>query len=157
MAKSPNLTLITGGVEGVGEAVGRSFVASHSAGGQRMSVYHVLPQGCTPWDYGVTLLAGADMAERREVLGRLARVYVAIEGGPGTAHEARVAQARSAYVIPVGRSGGHAAELYAGLPAPGHAVAAWWRSLGDTTKPLNETAVAVAGLVAAFMSEGEGV
>lgn len=42
----------------------------------------------------MTLFAGSDMAERREILARLSPLYLAVEGGPGTVHEGRVAIAR---------------------------------------------------------------
>jgi hypothetical protein len=112
LAALPDLVLLTGGVEGIGEATGRSFFQARLQAGAEPRVYHVLPHGERAWDYGVTLFAGSDMAERREILARLAGVYLAIEGGPGTVHEAAVASARGAAVIPVGRSGGHAAVQY---------------------------------------------
>ena len=60
-----------------------------------------------------TLFAGADMTERREVLGRLSGLFLMVEGGPRAGHEAEVASSQGAVVIPVGRSGGYAATLYA--------------------------------------------
>src|SRR5262249_46785841 len=115
-------------------------------------IYHVLPEGEPEWDYGETFFAGADMAERREVLARLAEVYLAIEGGPGTVHEARVAAARHAIVIPVGRSGGHAAELYAQMPRPAAVDETTWAMLGAreaTAEQAAEAAVrAVRGCLA---------
>src|SRR5262249_55982329 len=106
LAEIPRLVLITGGVEGVGGATGRSFFQACRESGQEPRVYHVLPEGEEVWDYGQTLFAGQDMTERREVLARLSDLYLAIEGGPGTVHEAAVACARNAVVVPVGRSGG---------------------------------------------------
>src|SRR5579872_4370461 len=61
-----DLVLITGGVEGVGEAVGRSFYQARCALGRKPRVYHVLPHGEEAWDYGQTRFAGSDMRERRE-------------------------------------------------------------------------------------------
>ena len=58
------------------------------------------------------------MHDRREVLGRLAKVYIVVEGGPGTRHEANVACAHGATLVPVGRSGGVASELYQDMPCP---------------------------------------
>jgi hypothetical protein len=81
-------------------------------------VYHVLPEGEESWDYGETLFAGADMTERREVLGRLSALFVIVEGGPGVGHEAEVASSQGAVVLPVGRSGGHAATLYLQISRP---------------------------------------
>lgn len=131
LAGVPDLLLLTGGVEGVGETVGRSFFQARIAAWAEPRVYHVLPHGEEAWDYGETLFAGRDMAERREVLARLARVYLATEGGPGTVHEARVARTRRAAVLPVGRSGGHAAELYGEMTRPAVVDAAVWELLGN--------------------------
>ena len=49
---------------------------------------------------------GTTMIDRREVLARVAPVYICVEGGPGTEYEARVALAQGAILIPVGRFGG---------------------------------------------------
>jgi hypothetical protein len=78
LATIPDLVLLTGGVEGVGETTGRSFFQARCASAQEPRVYHVLPTGEAVWDYGETLFAGTDMRERREVLGRLSNLYVAI-------------------------------------------------------------------------------
>ena len=94
LATIENLVLITGGMTGIGEGVGRSFFDSRRKAGREPEVFHVLPRGCAAWDYGVTVFAGSDMAERREVLARLSRIYLAIEGGPGTVHEGQVALGR---------------------------------------------------------------
>src|ERR1700722_18736492 len=66
LAGIPDLLLLTGGVEGIGEAVGRSFFQTRCNSGQPPRVYHLLPEGEPTWDYGETLFAGADMTERRE-------------------------------------------------------------------------------------------
>lgn len=142
LAALPGLVLITGGVEGVGEAVGRRFFQTRRAAGLEPSVFHVLPEGSEVWDYGTTYFAGADMSERREILGRLARVYLAVEGGPGTAHEAKVARARGAVVVPVGHLGGHAAALYAQSQRPAVIEEHTWAVLGSLTAGPEATAVA---------------
>jgi predicted Rossmann-fold nucleotide-binding protein len=87
-----DLVLITGGVGGVGTTIGKSFYRDRQQQGKSaVSVFHVLPEGARAPNYGRTFFAGQDMFERREVLGRLGSLYLAIEGGPGTAHEAQVA------------------------------------------------------------------
>ena len=138
----PDLVLITGGVEGIGEATGRSFFQARRESGQEPRVYHVLPEGEVAWDYGETHFAGSDMAERREVLARLSDVYLAIEGGPGTVHEAEVAAARNATIIPVGRSGGHSAVLYARMQRPAVVDEPTWAILGAEKSTPEETALA---------------
>src|SRR5262245_54088986 len=87
LADISGLVLVTGGVEGIGEAVGRSFFQARRSSVHEPRVYHVLPQGGPSWDYGVTLFAGSDMTERREILGRLSQLFVLIEGGPRAGHE----------------------------------------------------------------------
>jgi hypothetical protein len=91
------------------------------------------------------------MAERREVLGRVSRLYLAIEGGPGTIHEGQVALSRGAVVIPVGRSGGYAGELYPTLPRPAFAPEENWRVLGHPKVTPDEVAKAVHDLVIAYL------
>lgn len=118
LASIPDLVLLTGGVEGVGETVGRAFHEACRKVDRESRVYHVLPHGEPTWDYGETFFAGDDMSQRREILGRLSSLYLAVEGGPGTVHEAEVASGRRAMVIPVGRSGGHSAELYSRMSCP---------------------------------------
>jgi hypothetical protein len=143
LAAIPGLVLLTGGVEGIGEAVGRSFFEARRASGQEPRVFHVLPEGEEAWDYGETFFAGSDMTERREVLGRLALVFVMVEGGPRAGHEAEVAVGHGAVVIPVGRSGGHAAALYERATRPPAIDAGTWAVLGSNAATAEETAVAV--------------
>jgi SLOG cluster4 family len=45
LAGISGLVLLTGGVEGIGEAVGRSFFQTRHASGQEPCVFHVLPEG----------------------------------------------------------------------------------------------------------------
>jgi predicted Rossmann-fold nucleotide-binding protein len=115
LAELAVLIAITGGMPGVGETFARSFAAERRRLGLPEHLYHLLPNGLGACDTGLTLFAGIDYEERREVLGRLGEVYVVVEGGPGTEHEVRVARRRGAAVIPVARSGGHAGEVYPGL------------------------------------------
>jgi hypothetical protein len=143
LAGIPGLVLITGGVEGIGEAIGRSFFQMRRATGQQPHVYHVLPEGEEAWDYGETLFAGSDMTERREILGRLSGLYLMLEGGPRAGHEAAVASATGAVVIPVGRSGGYAATLYSQVSRPLVIDAGTWALLGRNESSPEETAEAV--------------
>jgi len=131
LATLSGLVLLTGGVPGVGETVGRAFAKGCRNLGRAPQVVHVLPRGCACWDYGTTLFAGEDMGERREILGRVAELYVVVEGGSGTEHEARVAAANGSVLVPVGRSGGHAGALFRGSVRPPLAEEHTWRTLGD--------------------------
>jgi hypothetical protein len=140
LADIPGLVLITGGVDGIGEAVGRSFFQVRRSSGKEPRVYHVLPEGEEAWDYGLTYFAGADMTERREILGRLSRLFVMIEGGPRAGHEAEVASANGAVVIPVGRSGGFAATLYNQMRRPAIIDEETWTTLGSSKSTPDKTA-----------------
>lgn len=142
LASIPELVLLTGGVEGIGEAVGRSFYEARGDSGEEPRIYHVLPEGEEAWDYGETVFAGFDMTERREVLGRLSGVFLMIEGGPRAGHEADVASAHGAIVIPVGRSGGYAAALYSRMNRPPAIDAGTWAALGSIDSTPEETASA---------------
>jgi SLOG cluster4 family len=143
LAAIPKLLLLTGGVEGIGEAIGRSFFDARRNAGQEARVYHLLPEGEPIWDYGDTLFAGADMTERREILGRLSRLFVMVEGGPGAGHEADVAAAQGAVVIPVGRSGGYSATLYDRISRPPAIDAATWAVFGARESTPEKTAEAL--------------
>lgn len=129
LASCESLALVTGGMPGVGETVARAFHARRVAEERHPAVYHLLPEGFPPGDYGTTLVAGENMFERREILGRVVPVYVVIEGGPGTEHEAQVAMAAGATVIPVGRTGGAAADLYTRMGRPWNVDLTDWRLL----------------------------
>ncbi len=137
------LVLLTGGVEGIGEAVGRSFFQARRDLGQEPRVYHVLPEGEEAWDYGETLFAGSDMTERREILGRLSGVFFMVEGGPRAGHEADVASAHGAVIIPVGRSGGYAGALFGRTCRPPAIDPGTWAALGSSQSTPVETAKAV--------------
>ena len=153
LAALDGLILLTGGVEGAGETVGRSFYNLRSGSDSPRGVYHLLPHGHRSWDYGETLFAGADMEERREVLGRVAECYVVIEGGPGTAHEASVALGRSLCVIPEGRSGGFAQKLYPQVSRPYFASDFAWRQFGQAAASPELVAHAISGIVTAYIRE----
>lgn len=153
-ANISGLALITGGVAGVGEAVGRSFHASCSQAGEPSNVFHLLPAGSEAWDYGTTLFAGSNMMERREVLGRLARTYVAIEGGPGTLHEASIASQHGAIVIPVGRAGGISAELHNSTVWPEASQSRNWELIASAHASVERVAAAVCELTVWAIKRG---
>ncbi|MCB1739403.1 MAG: hypothetical protein KDK91_03475, partial [Gammaproteobacteria bacterium] len=100
------------------------------------------------WDYGLTLSAGRDMHERREVLGRVGEVFVCVEGGPGTEHEARVALGSGALVIPLASSGGFARELFHGLASPRCVSSDAWEALQRDDLTASEIGRVIARLVA---------
>lgn len=156
LAEIPDFVLLTGGVRGVGETVGRAFHQVFEVLGAPAHVFHVLPKGPHQWDYGPTLYIGTTMEHRREVLGRLAGCYIVIEGGPGTEHESEVALSRGALVIPVGRSGGHAAVLHARGPRPATIVESTWVALGSTEASPTKIVDAVMKAVGTWASRRAG-
>ena len=147
LAQIAGLVAVTGGMEGVGMTFGRAFAAARRELGRPEEVFHVLPRRTRECDHGVTLHAGDGFYERREILGRVAKVYLVIEGGPGTAHEAAVADAHGATVIPVGRTGGVAGELFEGRERPAGATAGDWSLLGEMGTPHAAAAEAASRLL----------
>jgi len=147
LAEIANLVAITGGMPGVGAAFGRSFADARQRLRLPEQLYHVLPLGFGACPEGVTLFAGEDYLERREVLGRLGQTYLVVEGGPGTEHEVRVARARGATVIPVARSGGHAREVYPHVGPSPSAAPADWELLHNSAASLEVVVSAVRRLV----------
>ena len=154
LAALEGLVLLTGGVPGVGEAVGRSFVETRCRLSGETSACHILPRGSESWDYGITIFAGSSMLDRREILGRLARVYLAVEGGPGTVHEAEVVQASGAAIVPIGRTGGFAQEIYSTLKCPEAGIQSEWDILGDNTSGVDQVGASVRRIVEVLLGLG---
>lgn len=147
LATLEDLILLTGGVSGVGETLGRSFFSARHQLSIAPGTYHILPRGFGSWDYGITLYGGSSMAARREILGRLALVYLSIEGGPGTMHEAKIARNSGATVVPVGRTGGFSGDFYPQLACPDAQLAAEWNLLNDQTVSIDLLAAAVRRII----------
>jgi uncharacterized protein (TIGR00725 family) len=154
LATIKNLVLLTGGVSGVGEAIGRAYWQESRSRSGKPAVFHILPRGFGSWDYGVTIHAGVTMWDRREILGRLASVFIMVEGGPGTVHEARVACERNAVVVPIARTGGYAAELYSRLDSPAEELNHEWASLADTSLDPDNIAVHVTRIINLVLRSG---
>lgn len=154
IATIKDLVLITGGVPGVGETVGRSFINSRKRLSFRPNIFHILPRGFEEWNYGVTLFGGDSMLDRREILGHLAPVYLSIEGGPGTVHEAEVAQSRGAFVVPICRTGGFSGDIYPKLICPDSRIEQEWKLLSDKDSEIEEIGIAVRRIVAVLLGRG---
>lgn len=147
LAAIEQLVALTGGMDGVGQTFAEAYEAARRSNGLPVNLYHLLPRGSARQDSGTTLIAGGDFHERREILGLAAQIYLVIEGGPGTEHEAAVAVSRGVAMIPVGRSGGHARELHAALKAPCESATNDWELLASSEATCDAVAAAVARLV----------
>ncbi|HEX7878930.1 MAG TPA: hypothetical protein VF720_05940 [Candidatus Eisenbacteria bacterium] len=150
LAALDGIVVLTGGVDGVGECVSRSFLDALTEEGRDARVVHVLPHGSGAREFGRTLFAGSNMRDRREILGRVAEIYVAVEGGPGTEHEAMVASRRGAPVVPLGRTG-HALDLFGRREIPNFARPKLWARLVDERVSVATRAAAAVEIVAAFL------
>jgi hypothetical protein len=82
LAELSSLAIVTGGMEGVGETVARTFFDCLPHAVAYTRVFHLLPVDFDPIDFGRTIFVGEDVAIRREVLGRVSNLYLVIEGGP---------------------------------------------------------------------------
>lgn len=147
LANIDQLVLLTGGVTGIGETVGRSFYRARKQLGRLPQVFHVLPEGYQPWDYGLTLFGGFSLSDRRAILAGMASLYLAIEGGPGAEEEANHAMAKGAKIVPVGSTGGFAQELYQSVRCPPNIDPQIWKILGCAESSPPEVAVAIAQIV----------
>lgn len=147
LAKIDKLVLLTGGVTGIGETVGRGFYQARKQLGRLPQVFHILPEGSQPWDYGLTLFGGFSMSDRRAILARMADLALAIEGGPGAEQEAYQAMAKGAKILPVGSTGGFAQKLYQSVRCPPNIDPQIWKLLGCAESSPPEVAVAIAQIV----------
>ncbi|NEQ37638.1 MAG: response regulator [Okeania sp. SIO3I5] len=142
-----NLALLTGGVTGIPEAVSRSFWQECRQQNQPAPIYHIQPEGFEPWEYGTNLYGGKTLFERREILARMASVYVLIEGGPGAKQEAEVAIESGAVVIPVGVTGGFAKQLYQQMSRPYYVSSELWQKLGQQNISSETVGEAIAQII----------
>ncbi len=147
LAARSDVVLLTGGMTGVADVISRTFLLTRNRLRLPANLFHMVPVGFMSACIGPVIEVGRDLQERREVLGRLASIYVVVEGGPGTEHEARVARARDALVIPVGRTGGAAARLYESCADQRLTAGAGWPRLNSR----EATALEVAEAVMAFL------
>lgn len=148
LARLAGLTAMAGGMDGVGATFGLAFATARQELGQPEQMFHLLPRGMWGCDHGVTLHGGDHLCDRREILGRVSKLVLAIEGGPGTAHEATVARDHGAVVIPLARSGGESVAMFAWQKKPASVAEADWAVLNDQTATIADVAVAVARMVA---------
>lgn len=156
LAKLQFLVIVTGGMPGVATAVGNAFCQAHGANAARAAVVHVLPFGHRAPELGSTHFAGHSLPHRREILARLAMVYVMVEGGPGTAEEAAIARSRGARIIPVAALGGEAGTWHARNSRPEWAPEQHWQELNASSSHAGKLAQAVFCLVGLALSAQGG-
>jgi hypothetical protein len=143
----PDVVLLTGGMEGVAETVSRSFWLTRERIGLPSNLVHLVPHGMSPDFPGVAQRAGRDLEQRREVLAGVAHKYIVIEGGPGTQHEAFVAQQHGALVIPIGATGGVAAKLH-DAATPSHLTeTSEWKTLNNRSATAQDLVFAAVALL----------
>lgn len=101
---------VTGGMPGTQQ----TFAASFGADATTAALWHlVLPGHQSGFGVGQDLPAGTCTDEgKQEIIGCIGDVYLAFEGGPGTAREARFASARGVPVIPLARTGGASSGMF---------------------------------------------
>lgn len=151
LADMPELVLLTGGVSGVGQTFGHAFYEARRSQQRPPNVYHLLPAEMAPVEYGITLAAGDSLSDRREVLGRVANLYIIIEGGPGTVHESATALDHRLPVVPIAATGGHALELYATTDRPPEVDPEDWSALAMDHLPPEAISGAAGRVVRALL------
>eukprot|EP00930_Biecheleria_cincta_P062157 TRINITY_DN4765_c0_g1_i6.p1 TRINITY_DN4765_c0_g1~~TRINITY_DN4765_c0_g1_i6.p1 ORF type:complete len:1330 (+),score=261.30 TRINITY_DN4765_c0_g1_i6:119-4108(+) len=114
---------------------------------------------------GEDIEAGDDLLEQVQLFAKVGHVYLCIEGGPGIAKQASIAQANGAIVLPVAQSGGASSGLFdfpaSALKGPEWMDADQWKSLQIAQTP-GETANAVLAVIASCVQRvraapGQGV
>lgn len=140
---------ITEGMPGIQKVFARNL-------GEGVQVVNLMQAGKdSGYGVGRDLHADVDQQGRREVFASLADVYVAAEGGPADAEEARLAAGRGARLVPLGRTGGAAAGRF-NFPVVGQPAGiseAQWAALQspESDVPAKQAAEAAAAAVAACL------
>eukprot|EP00929_Paragymnodinium_shiwhaense_P076828 TRINITY_DN39550_c0_g2_i1.p1 TRINITY_DN39550_c0_g2~~TRINITY_DN39550_c0_g2_i1.p1 ORF type:complete len:937 (-),score=114.05 TRINITY_DN39550_c0_g2_i1:615-3425(-) len=145
MHLADSVVLLTGGMPGVQEA----FVKGLGPGFTNM--FHLLPAGkSSGFNAGTDLEAGQTLEHRMGIYGQIGDVYLAIEGGPGVAKEARAAYERGAVVLPMISTGGASAGMFdfpaGALQRPHHAEENDWICISQPS-PVEATAEAVVEII----------
>lgn len=128
--------MITGGLCGAQEEFAKAFAAS--AGVESVKLVNIVPKG-TASGYGVgrDVEVGAGLSALHEVFAQLAQVFLAVEGGPAAASEARaVLKREDAPVLPLMRGGGRRFDFRPeGLQRPSCATEEQWALLRESDRP----------------------
>lgn len=147
LAQLQSLVVVTGGMDGVQAEFSHAYVQARRAATFPEHLFQLLPRGMEACSVGVTLVAGNDLWERREILGRVGDVCLIVEGGPGTEHEAQVATAHGIPLIPLARTGGCAQDLYSEIARPAVATPSDWALLNDRSASHADVIQAVRNLL----------
>lgn len=149
------IALVTAGAPGVQ----RLFALS--CGDGAVQVWNVLPEGQSS-DYGVgqDVHAGTVREQCDAVFARLGDVYITLEGGPGVAAEAKMAEEQGALVVPLARTGGASAGEF---DFPAHVLRkpaavesqADWDMIRSMEVPLAKTVAATVSVVAEYVAQLE--
>lgn len=142
------ITLITGGMTGVQEAVARSFEDAVERMHRRSThrILHLAPPGLDyRFDFGDWQVVGQNFEDNRAHVARAADIYIIIDGGPGTSRLAKAAAKRGAMVLCMRSTGGAASGKY-WMPAsilsqPQYVSAPLWKALGSKTARVSAEAV----------------
>lgn len=140
----PGVGYITGGMPGVQSTFAENL-------DQDAPLWNLVPHGnASNFSVGEDIEVGHSAEEEKSVLGRLADIYITVEGGPGVAHEAKDAKERGAQLVPVIRSGGASSGMFDCdflLKQPLYVEDAEWSSLQNHDSPIEESAGAVVKVV----------
>ena len=163
LALPDKAVILTGANAIVQEKISRSF--HDTRGSSTTRVYHLAPDGFTgcDWGFGEVLMAGQNMAERRELLAGTSAVGISVEGGPGTADEMSLllssssSSSSAAVLLPLARTGGASSGMF-GAPAvarPEAVSEADWALLADSSASVDSSAAAMVRAVVAVLARLE--
>ncbi len=136
-------SVVTGGLPGIPKAVCDGLAVSER-------IFHLLPFFWPRPAVGKTIRTGLTLYGRRVRLAEVCDIYLCIEGGPGTAHEARLVNARKLPLIPLGAFGGHAAREYRDMARPQWVQESDWHDIGDSDGGLHQSIGAAMRILQAF-------
>lgn len=114
LARFKDVTIVTGGVNGIPETVCKGYIAQK---GDDDGIIHLVSRKEWPYDEynkagGVFLEAGENSLERRTILANSADIFIAIEGGNGVTDESVKALGNGKKVIPVPITGPASKDIF---------------------------------------------
>mmetsp|Transcript_118874 Transcript_118874/g.343816 ORF Transcript_118874/g.343816 Transcript_118874/m.343816 type:complete len:585 (-) Transcript_118874:117-1871(-) len=144
---------ITGGLSGASATFAQHF-------GSGAPMFHLMPWGeRSGFQHGVDRQMCKDQPQKREVVGRLADIYISIEGGPGVGEEILLAHRGGARVVPLARTGGASSGMFTfpqeALRVPPHIPEDLWALLSDEGADIQQSAEAAAQIVMSHIAQLE--